>query len=154
MSASPSLRTAAKCEARAGSFQETAASLHAANDEWAAVCYFYAAYHLVKAAFINDPAFDSLKTLAAIDGRLTMDDRFIERHQGRIQGRTRTLGVNDVVQMLYPSIVVPYRRLHVASIAVRYGEGLRTITSASVVDDFTAVLRAYQAGELVAEVSS
>ena len=149
MSASPSLRTAAKCEARAESFQETAVRLESLEDEWAAVCYFYAAYHLVKAAFIRDPVFDSLKALASIDGRLTMEDRFIERHQGRMSGRTRTLGVNDLVTMLYPKVSVAYRRMHMASINVRYGEGLRTIKLDSVLSDFATVRRAHESGALV-----
>jgi hypothetical protein len=148
MSSSPSIRTAVKCVERADAFQMSAGKLHAAGDEWFAVCYFYAAYHLVRAAFIADPVFDSIKALAEIDGRLVMEDRFIERHQGRVDGRTRTLGVNDVVRMLYPAITVEYRRLHAASIAVRYSEGLRTIAPATVLADYAVVRGAYDAGKL------
>lgn len=150
MSSSPSLRTAEKCLERASSFQESAAVLDGLDDEWMAVCYFYAAYHLVKAAFIADPVFDSAMRLAGIDGRLAMEDRFVERHQGRMSDRTRTMGVNDIVRLLYPSIANPYRRLHAASVAVRYSEGLATITRESVRSDFAQVLAAHDAGDLMA----
>jgi len=146
MSSSPSIRTAIKCVERADAFQISAGNLYTADDEWFAVCYFYAAYHLVRAAFIADPVFDSIQELAAKDGRLVMEDRFIERHQGRVDGRTRTLGVNDVVRLLYPDIAVEYRRLHAASVAVRYSEGLRTISPDTVLDDFNAVRAAYDGG--------
>lgn len=139
---------------RADAISQTAQRLLAESDEWHAVCHFYAAYRLVRAAFIEDPIFDSMKDLALIDARLALEDRYVERQVGRMDGRIRTLGVNDVVRLLYPKIAIEYRRLHAASVAVRYSEGLRVIANESVIADFATVVTAYTSGELKAHAPS
>jgi len=150
MSLSAGLRSVDKCLMRAAAIEQTGSRLAQLEDEWFAVCYFYSAYHLVKAAFIQDEVFDSATALSRIDPRLAMDDRYITRHNGRIAGRERTLGVNDIVKKLYPQIAVRYVRLHTASIAVRYSEGLGVIASDSVLDDFEDIRDSYYRGELKA----
>lgn len=147
----PSLRTTAQCLDRADRARATAESLLRADDEWFAVTYFYSAYHLVKAAFIEDPVFDAPDDLTGRDQRLGPEDRFVTRHQGSIDDSGRTLGVNDVVQSLYPGIAIEYYRLHMASRYVRYGSGLGVITAASVVDDYGVIRDAWDSGLLRAE---
>src|SRR4051812_9416111 len=56
--------------------------LAGAGDEWAAVPWFYSAYHLVKAALLVDPIFDDLRALSAISVDLIPQDRFTNRHNG------------------------------------------------------------------------
>jgi hypothetical protein len=100
-------------------------ALHDAGDEWAAVCYFYAAYHLVKAAMLVDPIFQDPAKCAAKHADLNMEDRFTDRHQVRRSGGSgRGWGVNDLVLLLYRSIAGDYDRLHQASVSVRYRQGL------------------------------
>lgn len=145
-----SLTTPGECVARAGVTVNTANRLETVGDEWAAVCYFYAGYHLVRAALLADPVFSDLTRLREIDVRLTPDDREASAHQMRRGNARAPFGVNDLVKLLYPSIAVEYVRLHSASIAVRYGQGLSPITIASVKQDYLDIRAAYTAGVLVA----
>lgn len=95
------------------------------EDEWAAVCWFYAAYHLVRASLQRDPRFDDPGQLAQMSARLCMDDRYAQRHKGRRGGANVELGINDIVRLAYRDVRSPYERLHQASIDVRYESGLR-----------------------------
>lgn len=124
--------------------KESAVVLRNQGDEWYAVCFFYAAYHMVKAALIEDPVFDDLARLQGINSNLVPDDRFATRHHGFIQVSTRVMGINDIVRALYPEIAAEYVRLHMASIEVRYGTGLGVISQASVDEDYEAVVTAYR----------
>lgn len=92
------------------------------GDEWAAVCLFYAAYHDVKAALIDDPIFDSHDACQTRSAQLFPDDRHASAHKARRGGHS--LGVNDVVSILYKRASGTYERLHQMSIDVRYGGGL------------------------------
>jgi hypothetical protein len=154
MSSAPANPTAQACLKRAIAAQVTGKMLREAGDEWFAVCYFYAAYHTVKAAFIEDPVFDDVARLAAKSPHLIMEDRFAESHHGRVNFGTRRLGVNDIVAKLYPDIAVEYVRLHMASMAVRYQQGLGAISVQSVMDDYETVISAYQAGALATDGGS
>ncbi len=110
---------------RAARHRKVGDALFGAGDEWAAVCYFYCAYHLVQHALLTDPVFDDAKTLAAIHADLTPDHRFTQRHKGRRRvNEAREWGVNELVQTLYRGIIGRYDRLHQASIMVRYNSGL------------------------------
>jgi hypothetical protein len=146
----PSLRTAESCLRRAVKTKETADALWESGDEWAAVCYFYAAYHAMKAALIEDPVFDSLTDLAKHSPFLLLEDRFATKHNGYFGAGVRRMGVNDIVVSLYPTVAAEYVRLHIASVGVRYGNGLAPITLQSVRNDYDAVIGAYQSGELKA----
>ncbi|WP_314148440.1 hypothetical protein [uncultured Leifsonia sp.] len=146
MSAVPALRTAEDCLRRAVSMKESALGLAERDDEWFAVCYFYSAYHTVKAAFIEDPIFDDIQSLSAVDRFLIMDDRYATSHHGRVSAHHRRHGVNDIVSLLYPGISVEYVRLHMASIAVRYSSGLGVIRSESVKADYAHVVDQYASG--------
>ena len=96
-----------------------------AGDEWAAVPMFYSAYHFVKAALLVDPIWWDIQRLQGTRPDLIPDDRFTKRHHGHRQtGRPREWGINELVLVLYPSIARDYEQLHVASIDVRYHEGL------------------------------
>lgn len=95
----------------------------AANDEWAAVPFFYAGYHLMRAALLEDPIFDEVALLVAKSPKLTMEDRLAEHHRAR-RNSGQGLGVNDLVLLLYRPYAGSYERLHQASISVRYGAGL------------------------------
>lgn len=97
----------------------------AANEEWAAVCYFYSAHHLARHALISDPVFRDLTRLRAINADLLPGSRNITRHHGRFRaGEPRQWEINELVQVLYPTVAPRYERLHQASIAVRYKQGI------------------------------
>jgi len=97
-----------------------------AGDEWAAVVWFYSAYHLIKGALLRDPIWSDLGALANISLELMPEDRFTSRHRGRrrANGAPREWGVNELVLKLYRKAAKPYDLLHQASISVRYGAGL------------------------------
>lgn len=97
-----------------------------AGDEWAAVPYFYAAYHIMKGAMLRDPIWEQINALQTIHRDLMTDDRFTDRHKGRKRptGAPREWGVNELVLLLYRPAVGAYERLHQASNLVRYGVGL------------------------------
>lgn len=119
-------------------------------DEWAAVPYFYAAYHIVRCALIEDPIFDDIDRLHATHLDLIPPDRHTGRHKGRKNSSAgREWGVNELVALLYPRIVSEYERLHQASIAVRYGSGLKAPIP-SLRADLTTIIGAYNNGQLTA----
>lgn len=118
------------------------------DNEWFAVCYFYSAYHLIKAALIRDPIFDSATDLSRIDVNLTPAHRWTTRHQGRVQQGSRDPGINDIVVKLYNGISVEYRRLHSASVNVRYSDGLGVISPQTVAQDFSTIWEAHSKGEI------
>ena len=96
------------------------------NHDWAAVALFYAAYHHVKAALVEDVIFDDYDSCQALNPGLLPDDRFTTRHQGRKQTSAgREWGINELVLVLYRSAAGTYERLHQASVDVRYQSGLR-----------------------------
>ena len=156
MSPTPDVETATACLARSKTMLASAQILETAGDEWYAVCYFYAAYHTVRAAILDDPLFRSLPQLAKVKDThrlgMTMDDRYMQRHQGRIANGTRSVGINDVVRALYPSVAVEYFQLHGASIDVRYKSGLSPADSIAVKSSFEHVDAQYLAGELAAPI--
>ena len=103
------------------------------SSDWAAVAYFYAAYHLVKQAILDDPIWLCPSLLAAKHPELQPSVSKVTRHSGGRQRRRRgrTWGVNELVELLYPSIYQSYLLMHQASIEVRYQRGLRTPVRAS-----------------------
>lgn len=143
------LSTSVLCEEKSSDVLVTGHKLRELDDSWFAVCYFYAAYHLMRAAFIDDPVFSSLPAMARVNGKLTFEDRWVTRHKGRVVQGSRTLGINDIVRMLYPDVAAVYLRLHTASLGVRYYSGLSPITAESVISDFKVISKAYASGELV-----
>jgi hypothetical protein len=152
MSTSGSLQTVDACLERAVAIKTTAKLLHNQGDDWFAVCYFYAAYHIVRAAIMADPIFTDLGRLQQKSPHLTLGDRLATAHKGRVvSGSPRQLGVNDLVKILYPQIAAEYERLHIASVEVRYGEGLRGIHRDSVVEDYESIVTAYNEDGLVTE---
>ena len=135
---------------RAARHRKIGDALAAAGDEWAAVCYFYSAYHLVRRALLVDPVFDTLERAQAKHPDLLPEDRSIGRHSGRKRTSAgREWGVNELVLRLYPQIASAYDRLHQASIDVRYQNGLRT-TLAPIVQSLEHVEREAAAGTLSA----
>lgn len=111
--------------ARASSHEQAAIRLSGSDEEWAAVCWFYSAYHLVRCAMRQDSRFDDPSALAKIDQRLCMEDRDTTRHKGRGGGTRAEVGINDIVRLMYRDCRSAYHKLHQASIDVRYGEGLK-----------------------------
>lgn len=144
------IRTTEGCLKRAVVMKTTAELLLNQGDDWFAVCYFYAAYHTVRAAIMADPVFDNVGRLTAFAPWLVPADRFVTAHKARVAPNSpRKAGVNDVVTLLYPHIAAEYVRLHMASVEVRYQEGLRAIHRDSAVKDFHAVRDAYLEGRLI-----
>lgn len=99
-------------------------ALHSSGpDSWGAVCYFYSAFHLVRAALTHDPIFSDLPQLKSIHPGLIPDDRDVTAHQTR-KGSSRQFGVNDLVRLIHLGILPQYLRLHGASVGVRYERGI------------------------------
>ena len=97
-----------------------------AGHEWAAVALFYAAYHDVKAALLEDVIFDSFEACQAVSPDLLPQDRKTTRHQGRKQTASgREWGINELVLKLYRPAAGSYEKLHQMSNDVRYQAGLR-----------------------------
>jgi hypothetical protein len=115
---------------RADGHEALGVTLHEVGHEWAAVAYFYAAYHLVSGALLSDPIFADPGRLASANAHLTMADRDVTKHKGYMKfgpgaSRTKVWGLSDLVALLYRSINPFYSQLHEASVDVRYGTGLR-----------------------------
>jgi hypothetical protein len=126
------------------------ALIAAADNEWAAVCYFYAAYQLAIAAISDDPIFDDLQRLQGVNAELLPDDRHTTRHKGRKNtSHGREWGVNELMLLLYGQAVgAAYEKLHHASVCVRYEPPLRT-PPARAREWLDVILAAEAAGELV-----
>lgn len=150
MSSVPVVRDLKTHLERAVAHKETGDKLRDLGDDWFAVCYFYSAYHMVKAAMHADPIFDDMVACAAVDSALTIESRFAEHHSGGLGAGGRTLGINEIVFKLYKGIRVPYTRLHGASIAVRYGAGLDVISPVTVKGDFDSICKEYTEGRIIA----
>ena len=137
------------CLSRAACHDAAAQLLDERGEEWAAVAYFYASYHRVRAAILVDPVFDSLVDLPKVDPRISVQHREISRHEGRIVGGRRDIGVNDLVRTLYRPIYAEYLVLHDASVKVRYGRGISADRLAGVRACWSTVKHQYDAGALV-----
>lgn len=133
---------------RVGSHLQTGDQLLAAGNEWASVAYFYAAYHLVRAAFLEDPIFGDPAGLTAANLYLQPADRDAEHHQGNPKNGGRSMGVKDMVLWLYRPYYAQYNRLHSASIAVRYNTGAPAIAATTSKGDAYTLHAAYMAGRL------
>ena len=70
------------CLSRAACHDAAAQLLDEWGEEWAAVAYFYASYHRVRAAILVDPVFDSLVDLPKVDPRISVQHRETSRHEG------------------------------------------------------------------------
>lgn len=139
--------------ARAVSHAAVGRTLAEVHHEWAAVPLFYAAYHLVKLSLLRDPVWEHPTGLSRINVDLMPEDRFTARHRGRRRsGQAREWGVNELVQVLYKPVVLPYERLHQASILVRYGMGIEVAALPSLVADLGAIEELETNGDLQAPV--
>lgn len=113
---------------RAARHRKVGDALADAGDEWAAVCWFYGAYHLAKDGLTSSPVWDEPGALDAISPELHPDDRYTDRHKGRRAGPKgeREWGINELLLKLFAGEVSRmYVRLHEASIDVRYRTGLK-----------------------------
>lgn len=107
------------------------------GDEWAAVCYFYASLHRVRAALLSDPIFSDQSRLTAKHYRLFPADAHVNKHMGYTKpqrgGPSRKFwGLNELVSLLYPVISAQYEGLYNSSLEVRYQQGLSTVSLAGV----------------------
>lgn len=139
---------------RADSHETLADVLAETQQEWAAVVYFYSAYHLVSATLLRDPVFDDPSRLASLNPQLTMADRRTTRHHGYMQfgpggSRTKIWGLNDLIGALYKHVWPFYLQLHEASIDVRYNNGLR-VPLEKVAQAHGLIKDEFTAGTLVA----
>lgn len=121
----------------------------AIGEEWAAVCYFYSAYHLARHALLTDPVWHQQTALRAINPALSRDDRNTKRHQGR-RGVAKEWGINELVLLLYPSVVGEYEKLHRMSNAVRYEGGLKVFTTKDSAEWLAHIESEKAAGNMVA----
>lgn len=104
---------------------QAAQRLEAAGDEWAAVCYFYAAFMAARSCLYADVRLDSDANARAADPKLSASSRHVDFHNGH---RSRGPGMNEVVATLYPKIGAQYELLHIKSVEVRYDSGLQNAT--------------------------
>lgn len=116
--------TAAEHVERSRYHKQVGDALHSSGpDSWGAVCYFYSAFHLVRAALSEDPIFSELPQLKKAHADLIPDDRNVTAHQTR-KNSDRRFGVNDLVRILHIDVYPQYYRLHGASVGVRYERGI------------------------------
>jgi hypothetical protein len=137
-------------ESRSEHHRRVAAKLFSEREEWAAVAYFYASLHLVKAALLVDPIFDDRAALQAKHALLSARHRTCSRHRGTFTGGTKSCGLTDLVDLLYQQVSVHYEALFTASLDVRYNRGLRRPSLASLREDEVLIHAKYAAGRLVA----
>jgi hypothetical protein len=141
-------------EARALEHDRVAELLFRADEDWAAVAYFYAGLHRVRAALLADPIFSDATALRAKHHMLTHRDRHCTKHTGHFRERNgvriKVWGLNELVSVLYPQAAVPYEALYRASIDVRYERGLARTSLAALRGDAEQIRDAYTSGGLVA----
>jgi hypothetical protein len=82
-----------------------------ADEEWAAVPYFYASLHRIRAALLADPIFDNPAALRTKHHLLTHRDRHCNKHNGHFRNGTKVWGLNELVNVLYPQVIVSYEAL-------------------------------------------
>lgn len=141
-------------KARVQQFSDAGLTLASEGNEWGAVSLFYATYHQVRVALMEDPVFDDLSKLQRVNPYLQMSDRHAEHHQGNPARGARSYGVRDLVRVLYTPWYGRYHRLHSASIEVRYEAGLRQIELHELIEDASAIMEAYQSGLLAHEAAT
>ncbi len=147
MTPSRAVRDVATHLARSEKHEQVARALHdTVSNEWAAVCYFYASYHIVKASLLVDPVFADLTRLKNIHHLLVPDHRSPDFHQAR--KHSNDLGVNEVTGLLYDNVGAEYRLLHSASVQVRYHDRLATSLD-DCLAHFALIKQEYEAGKLV-----
>lgn len=148
MSAVRALKDVEDMQVRAAEHSSLAQVLFDTEQEWAAVCGFYAAYHLMRASFLADPIFEDETSLLRINSKLTSEDRFAEKHsKGGLSAAS--FGVNEIVTVLYPHVRGRYGRLHIASCQVRYGKGLDAFKLSDIQEDWEVIGSEYKAGNIV-----
>lgn len=135
---------------RAARHAKVGRALRDVGDEWATVCFFYSAYHLVRCAILRDPIFDDPARLTALNRDLLPDDRYVSRHKGRKNRFEKEWGLNELVLVLYRHVAGPYDLLHQASITVRYGSGLPAGWLDRSSDQLDQIVAAHDSGSLVA----
>lgn len=126
------------------------AILNAGEGGWAVTAAFYSAFHVMRAAILEDPIWDrGPVALTNINPMLGADCQFAEHHQGNPK-TNRSPGVREVVGYLYPQCRDRYLLLHGASITVRYKEGESRLLSpcGNYVDVAKSLLDEYQAGTI------
>lgn len=84
---------------RAQRHRKVGDALAAAGDEWAAVCYFYSAFHLVRHALRTDPIFDDPTALSRIRPDLRPELRDVERHHGRFGTYQRRVPLSPALRV-------------------------------------------------------
>lgn len=127
----------------------TAIRLRPASREWASVAYFYAAYHLVKQAILDDPIWHCPDELTARLPELRPSAAKVTRHHGQQarRRRGRSWGVNQLVEVLYPSIYRDYTTMHEASIQVRYLRRLQ-VSDQACAEAWARIRAEFRAGRM------
>lgn len=136
------------CILRAKEHAKLADVLFETKQEWAAVCGFYSAYHLMRAALLSDPIFDDAHRLSEKSDKIRPEDRFVSKHSKGGLSST-SYGLNEIVSVLYVEFRARYYRLHIASNAVRYGRGLEALRLPELKKDLEQITQAFEVGKLV-----
>lgn len=131
---------------RARSHIAAADTLRSVGDEWATVCYFYAVFHVVRAALLVDVRLNSDASARAVNSQLSASSRHVDFHEGH---KSRGPGLNQVVRMLFPAVAAQYVLLHVKSVEIRYRDGLQGIAIQDVARLASEVMDHLEAAGLV-----
>lgn len=135
-----SATVAAAHKAESTKAYQTAKLLARGANDWAAVCYFYAAYRAARCALSNDVRLDSDSSAREVHQKLTASSRHVDFHNGH---PNRGPGMNQIVRYLYPGIGDKYEMLHLKSVEVRYENGLVGVTvdeTGEIADDIISHL--------------
>lgn len=144
------LTDSTECISRSREHAKLATVMFDTQQEWAAVCAFYAAYHLMRASLLVDPVFSDAHRLSRINPKILPEDRGVSKHSTGSLSKP-AYGLNEIVTVLYPDVRSRYYRLHMGSIAVRYGSGLGVIRPENLQEDLAEITRAFEAGEVVCQ---
>ncbi|WP_298589490.1 hypothetical protein [uncultured Kocuria sp.] len=135
--------------ARVQEHLSTGQMLMGQRNDWAGVCFFYAAYHQMCAALVSDPIFQDEARLTSINVYLTRMDCYAEHHQGHPK-RGRGYGISDLVRILYRTYSPMYEQLHSASNDVRYHAGLGMTSLEELEEHVSCITQAFNDGKLLA----
>lgn len=133
---------------RAGEHLRETKLIMSVSADWAKVSAFYAAYHCVRAAMLQDPVFHDATRLAHANAHLTMASRTASHHNGNVTAQ-RGPGMIDIVRYLYRPFYSRYLQLHSASVSVRYEFAESVITAEECLQSAMEIRQALDAGELV-----
>lgn len=125
---------------KANSFLRKAHKYRTSDPDISKICAFYAAYHAMRVAILEEPLLDEsdekIRELVNLPG-LGRESRYATHHSGHARSG-RGIGQNQVIMALYPRESGSYLKLHRASIDARY----QSLIGEEIIDSADACLMA------------